>query len=111
MSAGGRHVSGCIGYPPEITSRQNVLLAGHDPLAIDYHANKHILFPLGGASAEAHDADNNPRLVSVYKEAEETINRAGGIRGRRVQTGENNIQVIAAGAMDSAAARAWSRYS
>jgi len=111
MKAGGQHVSGCIGYPPEITSRQNILLAGHDPLAIDYHANKHILLPLGGNSAAAHDPDNNPQLVSVYKQAEETINNAGGIRGRKVHTGDNNIQLITAGAMDPAAAKAWSSYA
>jgi hypothetical protein len=91
-------VSGCIGYPPSITSRQNILLAGHDPLAIDYHANKHILLPLGGNSASAHDPDNNPRLVNVYKQAQDTINGAGGIRGKRVHTGDRNIQVISADA-------------
>lgn len=111
MTAGGQHVSGCIGYPPSITSRQNVLLAGHDPLALDYHANKHILLPLGGNSAAAHDPDNNPRLVSVYKQAQDTINAAGGIRGRRTHIGDTNIQVIAAGALDSAASQAWKRYT
>jgi hypothetical protein len=98
MTAGRQHVSGCIGYPPSITSRQNILLAGHDPLAIDYHANKHILLPLGGNSASAHDPDNNPRLVNVYKQAQDTINGAGGIRGKRVHTGDRNIQVISADA-------------
>ncbi len=111
MTADGQHVSGCIGYPPSITSRQNILLAGHDPLAIDYHANKHILLPLGGNSSAAHDPDNNSRLVSVYKQAEETINRAGGIRGRQVQTGDNNIQLVSTGALDPGAAHAWQRYT
>lgn len=111
MTAGGRRVSGCVGYPPSITSRQNVLLAGHDPLAIDYHASKHIMLPLGGENAAAHDPDNNSRLVSVYSDAQAEINRAGGIRGHRVQTGDNNIQLITADALDEAAARAWSRYA
>jgi hypothetical protein len=111
MTAGGQHVSGCIGYPPEITSRQNILLAGHDPLAIDYHANKHILLPLGGNSAAAHDPDNNLRLVTVYRDAQAAINGAGGIRGRKVNLGDDNIQVIAAGALDPAASRVWERYS
>ena len=92
----GQSVSGCVGYPPSLTSRQNVLLAGVDPLAIDYHASKHILLPLGGANAANHDPDNNGRLVSVYKQAQETMNAAGGIRGRKVQTGDGNIHVIAA---------------
>jgi hypothetical protein len=111
MIAGGQHVSGCIGYPPEITSRQNVLLAGHDPLAIDYHANKHILLPLGGNSAAVHDPDNNLHLASVYRDAQAAINGAGGIRGRKVQLGDENIQVIAVGALDPAAVHAWKRYS
>jgi hypothetical protein len=111
LTAGGKNVSGCVGYPPSITSRQNILLAGHDPLAIDYHANKHILLPLGGENADAHDPDNNPRLVSVYGDAQAEINRAGGIRGHKVQTGANNIQLITAGALDEAAARAWSQYA
>lgn len=92
----GQKVSGCIGYPPNITSRQNILLAGHDPVALDYHANKHILLPLGGENAANHDPDGNPRLVSVYAQAQATINGAGGIRGRRVQSGDENIDVVRA---------------
>jgi hypothetical protein len=111
MTADGQHVSGCIGYPPSITSRQNILLAGHDPLAIDYHANKHILLPLGGNSAAAHDPDNNSRFVRVYNDAEAEMNRAGGIRGREVRTGDNNIRLIMSGALDPASAKAWERYA
>lgn len=111
MRAGGQHVSGCIGYPPEITSRQNILVAGHDPVAIDYHASKHILFPLGGESAAAHHPDKNARWLSVYKQAVETINNAGGIRGHRVSTGDDNAELVATGAMDPDAAEAWSHYS
>jgi hypothetical protein len=95
----GHSVSGCAGYPPSITSRQNILLAGHDPLAIDYHANKHILLPLGGNNAANHDPDSNPRLVAVYEQAQDTINAAGGIRGHRVHIGEDNIQVITSDAV------------
>jgi hypothetical protein len=110
MTVGKSYVSGCIGYPPAITSRQNILLAGHDPIAMDYHANKHILLPLGGNSAASHDPDNNPRLVSVYQQARDAINEAGGIRGQRVRTGDDNIRVVAANASDLSAARAWETY-
>ena len=105
MTVGRDYVSGCIGYPPAITSRQNILLAGHDPIAIDYHANRHILLPLGGNSAAAHDPDHNPRLISVYKQAQETINQAGGIRGHKVQTGDDNIRLISVAAPRQAAAK------
>jgi len=103
----GKHVSGCIGYPPYLTSRQNVLLAGVDPLAIDSHASKRILVPLGGKNAAAHDLGNNPRLGSVYRQAQDVINRAGGIRGSAVHLGEEGVAVIAAQALNDAAAKAW----
>jgi len=96
METAGQHVSGCIGYPPSLTSRENILLAGHDPIALDYHACKHILLPLGGANAAGHDPDRNPRWRSVYAQAQDTLNAAGGIGGRRVQLGDANIQVIQA---------------
>jgi hypothetical protein len=111
MVVNGQHVSGCIGYPPGITSRQNILLAGHDPLALDYHANKQILLPLSGNSAASHDPDNNARLVSVYNQAAETINDAGGILGRAVHTGDGNIQVVAIAACDPDAVKAWKKYA
>jgi hypothetical protein len=107
MKINGHASSGCIGYPPNITSRQNILLAGHDPLAIDDHANRHILLPLGGENAANHDPDNNPRLVSVYKQAQDTMNAAGGIRGHKVQMGDSNIQLIAADARNQGSAKAW----
>jgi hypothetical protein len=108
-TVGKYKVSGCVGYPPEITSRQNILLAGLDPVAIDYHANKHILLPLGGNSAAAHDPDGL-KLAKIYRDAQETINAAGGIRGRKSQMGDENIQVISGNAGDRASARAWEAY-
>jgi hypothetical protein len=110
MTVGKDYVSGCIGYPPGLTSRQNILLAGRDPIAIDYHANKRILLPLGGNSAASHDPDNNPRLVNVYTQARDIINAAGGVRGQKVQMGEDNIRVIAASGLNPAAAAAWKGY-
>jgi hypothetical protein len=103
----GQGVSGCVGYPPQITSRQNILLAGHDPVAMDYHANKHILLPLGGENAANHDPDNNPRLVSVYQQAQDTLNAAGGIRGHKARSGDDHIEVIADNAPSQIAVEAW----
>jgi hypothetical protein len=110
MTVDKAYVSGCVGYPPSITSRENILLAGHDPIAIDYHANKHILFPLGGNSAASHDPDNNIHLQHIYGEARNTINAAGGIRGQKVQSGDDNIQLITANALSQTAAKAWETY-
>lgn len=44
------------GYPPKTTCRVNILLAGFDPVALDYYASKHILLPIGGRWAQ----ENNP---------------------------------------------------
>jgi hypothetical protein len=107
----GRSVSGCVGYPPSSTSRQNILLAGHDPLAIDDHASRYIMLPLGGPNAESHNPDKNPRLISVYKQAQDTMNAAGGIRGHKVQIGDKNIQMVAADARNPAAAKAWKPFA
>lgn len=107
----GQTVSGCVGYPPSIVSRQNILLAGHDPVAIDYYANKHILLPLGGDNASNHDPDRNPRLVSVYKQAQETINATGGIRGRKSKSGDANIELISSSAQAPAAVKAWAEFA
>ena len=109
MTVGKAYVSGCIGYPPEITSRRNILLAGHDPVALDYHASKHILLPLGGNSAAAHDPDRSARWIGVYRQARDAINAAGGVRGRKVASGDENIRLIRASAADGAAAAAWAR--
>jgi hypothetical protein len=106
----GQPVSGCVGYPPSITSRQNILLAGHDPVAIDYHASKHILLPLGGDNALNHDPDHNPRLVSVYQQALDTINNSGGIHGRKARNGDGNIDLIATTALNPTAAQVWKAF-
>jgi len=110
-TAGGQHVSGCIGYPPSITSRQNILTAGIDPVALDYHAAKHILLPLGGADEAEHNPDKNSNLINVYNQAKSVINGAGGIKGEPVQTGDGNINVIETNANNSAAAAAWKNFA
>jgi hypothetical protein len=38
------------------------------------------------------------------------MNDAGGIHGHKVHTGDDNIQLIAAGALDRASAKAWELY-
>lgn len=38
--------SSLTGYPPSTTSRQNLLVASQDPVALDYYAGRNILYPL-----------------------------------------------------------------
>lgn len=82
------------GYPPETTYRADTLLAGFDPVALDYHASKHILFPLGGAFENEHNPDSYPGLINLLNGAIEFINNNGGIRGKPVQKGDENIAVL-----------------
>ena len=86
------------GYPPETTHRADTLLAGFDPVALDYYASKHILYPLGGAFDGEHDPDSSPSLVNHLNRAIDIINSNGGIEGKEVQKGDENIAVLAAAA-------------
>jgi Domain of unknown function (DUF362) len=82
------------GYPPETTRRTNVLLAGIDPVALDYHASKHVLLPLGGNQANQHDPDSFPGLINHLTGAQTYINANGGIAGSPCQQGDENIELI-----------------
>jgi hypothetical protein len=86
------------GYPPEKTHRADVLLAGIDPVALDYYAAKYVLHPLGGSRAAEHDPDNFAGLHDLLAGASEFINTNGGLAGRTTQMGDANIQVLAASA-------------
>jgi hypothetical protein len=83
------------GYPPETTRRTNTLLAGFDPVALDYYASKHVLLPLGGNKAQYHDPDSYFPLKNHYTNARDFINANGGIGGLMAQMGDENIEVIA----------------
>jgi hypothetical protein len=85
-----------LGYPPETTSRTNVLAAGMDPVAIDYYASKNVLLPLGGASSRDHDPDSSGGLKAHLEGARDFINANGGIGGQTSNSGDENIEVISA---------------
>ena len=86
------------GYPPAKTHRADVLLAGIDPVALDYYAAKYVLHPLGGTRAAEHDPDRFAGLHDHLAGASDFINANGGIAGRATQMGDENIQVLAASA-------------
>lgn len=86
------------GYPPANTRRTDILLAGLDPVAIDYYAAKYVLYPLGGSRAAEHDPDGFAGLYDHLAGAADVINANGGIAGRAVQMGDENIQVLAVSA-------------
>lgn len=86
------------GYPVSTTYRANTLLAGFDPVALDYYGSKHILYPLGGNYASRHHPDTYSGLISHLKNAQDFINANGGIDGEPARRGDENIEVLSASA-------------
>ncbi len=84
------------GYPPENTTRLNQLLASVDPVALDYWASKHLLYPIDGN--EEHHPDRFPPLRNYLSTASEIINAEGGIAGRETTLDESKIDVHTKGA-------------
>jgi hypothetical protein len=68
---------GVPGYPPEFTTRTNQLLASQDPVALDYWATKHILYPID--NNPRHHPVDNPGIDAWLTSARETINDRGGL--------------------------------
>jgi hypothetical protein len=68
---------GLLGYPPEVTTRTNQLLASQDPVALDYWAAKYILYPID--EYEAHHPDRSPQVDAWLTSARDTINGRGGL--------------------------------
>jgi len=87
------------GYPPSITQRTDTLLAGFDPVALDYWASKHILYPAGGNSY--HDPDQSTDLIAFLTQAMNRINTTyGGIGGQPVTMTESEMSVVASNAAE-----------
>ena len=84
------------GYPRSTTYRANTLLAGFDPVALDYYASKHVLYPLGGNNKSEHNPDSFSGLFNHLKGARDFINANGGIGGNQVQMEDNNIELASA---------------
>jgi hypothetical protein len=80
------------GYPPEYTTRLNQLLASVDPVALDYWASKHLLYPID--NNEQHHPDKFAALQSHLTQARDVINEAGGINGHKVTFDKDKINVI-----------------
>lgn len=80
------------GYPPEYTTRLDQLLASIDPVALDYWASKHLLYPID--NNEEHHPDKFITLQNHFIQAREIINSEGGIRGHNVTLNESDIKVI-----------------
>lgn len=72
------HASLC-GFPPDTTTRRDMLVAGFDPCAIDAWSARHVLYPISGDPA--HDPDIPGYFHSYLLDARDTINNNGGING------------------------------
>jgi hypothetical protein len=95
------------GYPPQTTYRADTLLAGLDPVALDYYASKHILYPLGGSYAHEHNPDSFAGLINHLSGARDSINAYGGIGGEDVRLGDENIDVHVADAARYKKSKPW----
>jgi hypothetical protein len=69
--------SSITGFPDSTTFRANQLLASQDPVAADYWAAKHILYPIDGNFRHHPDF---PGVNRGLIRAAETINGRGGLR-------------------------------
>jgi hypothetical protein len=79
------------GYPATTTSRLDQLLAGLDPVALDYWASKHLLYPID--KNKEHNPDKFDVLHKHLAQACDVINSAGGIKGNRVTMEESNMRI------------------
>jgi uncharacterized protein (DUF362 family) len=80
------------GYPPEYTTRLDQLLASVDPVALDYWASKHLLYPIDGNMEHHPDKFDDLRVYLV--KTRDVINSKGGISGHEVTLNEADIDVI-----------------
>ena len=83
---------GLAGYPAENTARLDQLLASVDPVALDYWAAKHVLYPIDN-NAE-HHPDKFPVLRKHLTQSRDLINAEGGINGHEVTLDESEINVL-----------------
>ena len=79
------------GFPPENTTRLNELLASVDPVALDYLAAKHLLFPID--KDKEHNPDEFDPLRDHLIQARDVINSKGGINGHKVTLNESKINL------------------
>ncbi len=80
------------GYPPENTKRLDQVLASLDPVALDYWASKHLLYPIDGN--EEHNPDEYQPLRSYLAQVRDMVNAEGGLSGREVTLDESHIDVM-----------------
>jgi hypothetical protein len=65
-----------------------------DPVALDYHASKHVLLPVGGNRAHMHNPDSFGGLITHLGGAQAFINENGGIDGLPAILDDENIDVV-----------------
>lgn len=51
---------------PKKAANTRTILAGKDPIALDYYASKHIMLPLGGVNAQNHDPDSDSSAMAKF---------------------------------------------
>jgi len=77
------HASLC-GYPPDTTTRRDMLVAGFDPVAIDAWSARHVLYPISGDPA--HDPDIPGWFRTYLLDTRDVLNANGGVDGGKPST-------------------------
>jgi len=81
------------GHPDTLPQRTNQLSASTDPLALDYWASKHILFPLSRNPLHNPDEPLKFRMKTLLPAWQEFL-QCGGIRGSPVTMSEEEMVVL-----------------
>ena len=87
------------GFPACNTSRLNRLLAGTDPVALDYWASKYIVYPLSGLANQHPDRrgpEGEALLATLLIQGRDTINQYGGIAGLPATLDEEQMNLFVA---------------
>jgi uncharacterized protein (DUF362 family) len=81
------------GYPESKTVRTNLLLAGFDPVALDYWASKNVMFATD--QDPYHDPDQSAELGAFLTQAMNRINMtSGGVDGRPATMTETDMRIV-----------------
>ena len=64
------------GYPGSTTFNANRIVASQDPVALDYWAAKHLLYPI---DKNSHHHPDNSTIQNWLNEAQSLINNRGGL--------------------------------
>lgn len=73
-------------------SRQRAILAGTDPIALDYYGAKHLVYPLS-KNKEYHDPDNPESSISKFLSLAQSVLGEGALHDKQIDIHEYDFSV------------------